>query len=117
MKSSLRELQNHQPVANRIEALRTLTKLLSLEVESLNDVAPHENLADTDEPTDLNHRVQRFEITLICNALLAANGNQRRAAAMLGMKTSTLHAKIKRFEIDTFVSTAKPAERKGEDES
>jgi DNA-binding NtrC family response regulator len=43
--------------------------------------------------------VRRFEIHLIERALIQANGKQRRAATLLSLKTSTLHAKIKLYNI------------------
>jgi transcriptional regulator with GAF, ATPase, and Fis domain len=44
--------------------------------------------------------VRRFERNLICNALVRAGGRQRRAAKLLGLKVTTLNAKIKRHGID-----------------
>jgi DNA-binding NtrC family response regulator len=99
-------------VANRIEALKALTKLLLHEVESLAEISPTKNHQTIDESINLNDKVERYEMNLICNALLSSNGNQRKAAAMLGMKTSTLHAKIKRYEIIPFHIIEKfPTER------
>jgi DNA-binding NtrC family response regulator len=43
--------------------------------------------------------VRRFEMNLIERALIQANGKQRPAARLLGMKASTLHAKIKLYNI------------------
>ena len=47
-------------------------------------------------------QVAEFERLLIRNALIRTGGNQRRAAQALGIKASTLNAKIKRYEIDLF---------------
>jgi transcriptional regulator with GAF, ATPase, and Fis domain len=88
-------------VTNRIEALKTLTKLLLHEVESLSELSPTKHRQPTEIDISLNEKVQQYEVDLICNAMLAANGNQRQAAKMLGMKTTTLHAKIRRYEIDS----------------
>lgn len=94
--------RKQNPAANRIEALKTLTKLLLHEVELLEEISPFKNFQNPDGTISLTDKVQRYEASLICNALLSANGNQRRAAKILGMKTTTLHAKIKRYEIDSF---------------
>ncbi len=102
MEMVLENLNRQNPVANRIEALKTLTKLLLHEVESLAEISPAKNYQTKDEMTNLTDKVERYEINLICNALLSANGNQRKAAKVLGMKPTTLHAKIKRYEIDSF---------------
>jgi len=44
--------------------------------------------------------VSRFEIDLIKRALKLSDGKQKQAAALLGMKQTTLHAMIKRYRID-----------------
>lgn len=95
-------LKIHNQAANRLEALKTLTKLMLHEIESLAEISPlKSNEPPTEKGINLNDRVQRYEVTLICNALLEANGNQRKAAKNLGTKTSTLHAKIQRYGIDS----------------
>jgi DNA-binding NtrC family response regulator len=45
----------------------------------------------------LKSRVEAFERHLIEAALSAASGNQRRAAAALGLLPTTLHEKMKRL--------------------
>lgn len=95
------ELELGKPTRNRVEALKTLTKLLMQEVEVLVEITNVRKPIST-KKINLNVQVQRYEANLICDALISANGNQRKAAEMLGMKATTLHAKIKRYEIDTF---------------
>jgi DNA-binding NtrC family response regulator len=102
MEMILENLSNQNSVANRLQALKNLAKLLLYEVESLAEVSPSKSDQTVDFAIVLNAEVQRYEINLICNALVSAKGNQRRAASLLGMKTTTLHAKLKRYEIDTF---------------
>jgi len=60
----------------------------------------------TEEPTrkvqqgiDFYREVQRFKIALIRAALVHANGQQKRAADLLGIHLSTLNAMIKRYRI------------------
>jgi DNA-binding NtrC family response regulator len=48
---------------------------------------------------DLQEEVHRFEAELIRSALIKTGGRQRRAARLLGMKVTTLHTKIKRYQI------------------
>jgi DNA-binding NtrC family response regulator len=50
---------------------------------------------------DFNEEVRRFEIELIRAALIRTGGHQTRAANLLGIKLTTLHDKIKRYNIDT----------------
>lgn len=44
----------------------------------------------------LRARVREYERGLLLSALAATGGNQRRAAAMLGLLPTTLHEKLKR---------------------
>ena len=54
---------------------------------------------------DLRSRVRAYERGLLLSALQAAGGNQRRAAAALGLLPTTFHEKLKRHGI-----RARPAE-------
>lgn len=101
MEFILENLKANNQAASRIEALKTLTKLLLHEIESLAEISPSKGDLPKEKVTNLNDTVQRYEVTLICNALLESRGNQSKAAKRLGMKTSTLHAKIRRYEIDS----------------
>jgi DNA-binding NtrC family response regulator len=90
---SLREIT----LADRIGALREITLSLLTELESLRSLtapgpAPERSLR-------LNDEVKRFEIALIREALVKTKGNQARAASLLGVKHTTLNAKIKRYQI------------------
>jgi DNA-binding protein Fis len=49
---------------------------------------------------DLYQEVRRFETRLIERALREAEGNQTRAARLLGLNKTTLHEKIKRYGIN-----------------
>jgi transcriptional regulator with GAF, ATPase, and Fis domain len=117
MEFILESFNRNNPVANRIEALKTLTKLLLHEVESLSEISPPKHRQTTETGINLSDKVQQYEVELICNAMLAANGNQRQAAKMLGMKTTTLHAKIKRYEIDSLSVAGQFQENKNDSES
>jgi transcriptional regulator with GAF, ATPase, and Fis domain len=46
------------------------------------------------------NEVRRFETSLILGALKRTKGNQRHAATLLGLKPTTLNAKIKTYRID-----------------
>jgi DNA-binding NtrC family response regulator len=75
---------------NLREAAITLLK----EVESLTNSRP-----EPERKLGLQEQVQRYEIELIRGALQRTQGNQRRAAKLLGVKVTTLNCKIKRFGI------------------
>jgi DNA-binding NtrC family response regulator len=48
---------------------------------------------------DLRSRVRAYERGLLLSALQASGGNQRRAAATLGLLATTFHEKLKRHGI------------------
>jgi transcriptional regulator with PAS, ATPase and Fis domain len=49
---------------------------------------------------DFYQEVRRFEIFIIAKALKLSNGSQKRAAALLRLKQTTLNTKIKTYQID-----------------
>jgi transcriptional regulator with GAF, ATPase, and Fis domain len=51
------------------------------------------------ERRNLHEEVREFEIDLINNALAKTQGHQRKAARLLGLKVTTLNAKMKRYNI------------------
>jgi DNA-binding NtrC family response regulator len=91
-----RTLRRRMPPAvlnNKLEALKILANSILSEVSSL-EPSP-EVPSDTD--VDLAEEVRRFEEDLIRNALTRTGGRQRKAAMLLGLNPTTLHAKMKRF--------------------
>ena len=50
-----------------------------------------------EDGSDLKSLLEAYERRLIQEALAASNGNQRRAAAALGLLPTTLHEKMKRL--------------------
>ena len=79
---------------NRLDALRDVAATVMEAVDSLRTAQPscHHNIT-------LQAEVQRFEADLIRIALERTGGNQARAARLLGVKHTTLNAKIKRYKI------------------
>jgi DNA-binding NtrC family response regulator len=80
---------------NRLDALRRIALTLLGEVELLRSTQPRGSNHDV----KLQDQVQGFEADLIRCALARTHGNQSRAARLLRVKHSTLHAKIKRYGI------------------
>lgn len=83
-------------------ALRRSVKVLQELAEALASAA--EALQSTDAPSvergiDFYDEVRRFEVALIERALRLSNWRQRRAAQLLGLKVTTLNAKIKLYGI------------------
>lgn len=81
----------------RIEALRETALTLLEKLESLQNARP----ARGEGRVKLCDEVQRFEIDLIRAALDRTGGNQVRAARLLGVKPTTLNAKLKRYKISS----------------
>src|SRR4051812_20793828 len=80
---------------DRINALRDLVLMLLRELEALRP----EQLSQGNSDASLQTRVQEFESDLIRQALNRTSGNQSRAARLLGVKHTTLNAKIHRYKI------------------
>jgi DNA-binding NtrC family response regulator len=80
---------------SRLDALREVAVTLLHEVETLRSLRPPRG----SEQPRLSEAVRRFETHLILEALEKTRGNQLRAARLLGVKHTTLNAKIKRYRI------------------
>src|SRR5260370_23440211 len=98
-------LRRAQPTM-RLERIRAMAGELFEEAESLDcDQAFAEASAmpdnlELDSGIDFFDQVRRFEIQLIKLALNRCNGNQSRAARLLGLGSTTLNYKIKSYEIE-----------------
>lgn len=79
---------------NRLNALRDVAVALLNDIETLRGSEPR-----GEGELKLDEQVKRFEIDLIRTALDKTGGNQARAARLLGVKHTTLNAKIKRYKI------------------
>jgi DNA-binding NtrC family response regulator len=85
-------------------AARLLQELIPLEDAREDD--PHSPLSFYDE-------VRRFEIGLLVSALARTRGNQYKAARLLGLKATTLHSKLKLYNISTKIYGVPQAGRRG----
>ncbi len=81
-------------IDSRLEALKNVALTLLEAVDSLRTAQP-----SREQSVRLQDEVQRFETDLIRTALERTGGNQARAARLLGVKHTTLNAKIKRYRI------------------
>lgn len=80
---------------NRLDTLREVALGLLDAVDSLRSAQ-----SSRGHRLKLHDEVQRFETDLIRIALEKSGGNQVRAARLLGVKPTTLNAKIKRYRIE-----------------
>jgi transcriptional regulator with GAF, ATPase, and Fis domain len=79
----------------RPNTLRETVLQLLGEVESLAISRP----VDIKRGARFSDEVRQFEVSLIRTALGRTSGSQTRAARLLGLKPTTLNAKIKRYGI------------------
>jgi len=79
---------------SRLSSLRDVAVELLNAVESLKQPT-----AIRDQRLNLDDEVRRFEADLIRAALVRTHGNQAHAARLLGVKHTTLNAKIKRYQL------------------
>ena len=86
---------NSIKAGSHVKALNVLAVALVRELEALG-----KSPVKPDGCINLAVEVRRFEESLIRSALIRTGGRQRRAAIILGLKVTTLNAKIKRFGID-----------------
>lgn len=84
-----------QATTPRIGILKELANKLLTEVQGMSE---HERFV-FGEGFNLEEQVQKFEADMIRHALYMTNGKQRAAARLLGIKVTTLNAKIKRHGI------------------
>ena len=94
-KLSVRKLKK-ETVEEKITSLRENTFALIKEIREFGSFA----FADVSQGIDMPKEVRRLEIRLIKRALEETNGNQVNAARLLGLKVTTLNAKIKRYGLD-----------------
>src|SRR4030095_2539443 len=55
---------------------------------------------DVREGVDFYDEVRRFEVSLIQQALFYTNGKQTAAASLLNLNVTTLHSKVKFYDIE-----------------
>jgi DNA-binding NtrC family response regulator len=79
-----------------LSLIKALVNTLHIEIDTLDDT----DGIELDEPVNLVEKVRDYETKIIKAALIQTGGNQRRAARLLSIKTSTLNTKIKHLGID-----------------
>lgn len=96
----------------RIDQLVMLAKALATEVETLKA----ELNTDQNDNKQINFydEVERYEIELIKTALNQCHGNQTRAAKLLHLKSTTLHAKMKHYGLNPVRSITLPRQNTAE---
>lgn len=93
---------------HRVHRLVVLAKALANEIETLKQQfsttpihSPEKAFSSENKGIDFYKEVERYEIDLIRRALEQCGGNQSRAAKLLHMKSTTLHAKMKNYGLNS----------------
>jgi transcriptional regulator with GAF, ATPase, and Fis domain len=96
MNTELATETKNESVDVRLNTLRETVLELLEEVECLAISRP----VDIKRGARFSEEVRQFEVNLIRTALGRTSGSQIRAAKLLGLKPTTLNAKIKRYNIN-----------------
>jgi DNA-binding protein Fis len=88
--------RNEEITANQLDSLKGMVRKILVEIEAMG-MSPN---FDVGGGIDFYDAVQKFEVSLIKSALLRTGGHQSRAAKLLGIKKTTLNAKIKHYNIE-----------------
>jgi DNA-binding NtrC family response regulator len=80
----------------KLEVLRVISRALESKVDNPTAILDF----DHRNGVDFYQEVTKFEIELIRQALVCTKGNQRAAARLLGLKTTTLNSKVKTYNLD-----------------
>jgi DNA-binding NtrC family response regulator len=80
----------------KIKFMQELARALTEQVSSLEQPRP----LDISQGIKLSEEMRRYEMEIIQSALRYTGGNQRAAARLLGLKATTLNAKIKHYDME-----------------
>jgi len=96
------EVKKEASLNERISLLKDVSQTLSRALAMIEDLkmAGTVRLPNVAGGISFYDEVSRFEISLIQLALRYTRGNQRNAASLLGLKTTTLNSKIKTYNLD-----------------
>lgn len=95
---SVHPRENVQQRVRLNRATELITELLQA-LTAASEALESERESQAFQDTDFYETVRNFEISLIQRALRATSGNQAKAARLLHLKQTTLHGKIKQYEI------------------
>ena len=93
--------KNVESRANResMEVQLGVLKEVALSLLRQLDVIKTSTRSPRGDGRSLHDEVRDFEIEMINSALAQTHGHQRKAAGLLGLKVTTLNAKLKRYNI------------------
>ena len=81
----------------KAEVIKSIARVLEFKANNLSSVVDF----DGQRGVNFYEEVMKFEIELINEAITQASGNQRAAARMLGLKTTTLYSKVKLYKLNS----------------
>ena len=111
--SQRKELERDAAPTSLHVQLRLIREAALSLLDQIEPLSQEPQVNGSDEAASLYDEVRRLEIRLIANALSQTHGHQRKAARLLGVKATTLNAKIKRYQIPFLrgAASSKPAVR------
>jgi len=80
----------------KIEVLKVISRALESKADNPRAIIDF----DHRKGVDFYQEVINFEVELIRQALIHTKGNQRAAARLLGLKTTTLNSKLKTYNLE-----------------
>lgn len=102
------DIRSHNPAVDlKIAILSKLAATIQQEVDALGEYMKTHSVAlkekvDSSEGINLAQELRSLEIEIIMYALNCTRGRQTEAARLLGVKPTTLNAKLKKFGISSF---------------
>jgi DNA-binding NtrC family response regulator len=90
----------------KLEVLKVISRALESKVDNPKAILDF----DPRNGVDFYKEVTKFEIELIKQALACTKGNQRAAARLLGLKTTTLNSKVKTYNLDVSSKNSESSE-------
>ncbi|HSS19920.1 MAG TPA: helix-turn-helix domain-containing protein [Pyrinomonadaceae bacterium] len=121
----MRNLATHEFISSKHEPQPAPTSSLEIRTTALKNFyaaldqvlflieSPAGERPNLRHPIDFYDEVKSFEIKLIRQALKKSGGSQLRAAALLGLKASTLNAKVKSYQINCKNYSMQSGDRSG----
>ena len=85
----------HSAAGKESQVIKDIISSLATALEAMEAA----RVPDVERGLDFYREVERFEVNLIQRALRQTGGNQARAARLLNLKQTTLHGKIKQYNI------------------
>lgn len=89
----------HEGINGKLQLLKDVAAAINTAAEILEERVHENPVLEPKEKIDFYEQVSHFETRLIQQAMVQTNGNQKRAAELLGIKNTTLNQMLKRYNL------------------